>query len=122
MAKKASDHLALLPNKYRNVIWIKKKDFVIVSGGVRKEEGEQSAMEAGGKVQFIVKAILNKKQIKHIKKSGKWPINLAVDVDDERSGTTYTDDYAGMDLDLGTRMDATAEDSIDSPSTIGKEI
>ena len=80
VAKKTSDHLALLPNKYRNVIWIKKKDFLIVDGGVRREEGEQGAVEAGGKVQFIVKAILNKKQIKHIKKSGKWPLYLAADV------------------------------------------
>ena len=72
--------------------------------------------------QFIVKAILNKKQIKHIKKSGKWPLYLAADVSDERPDTTYTDDYAGMDLDLGTGIEATAEDSIYSPSTTEKEV
>mgnify|MGYP000284359180 FL=1 len=117
VSKKASDHLALLPNKYRNVIWIKTKDFLIVDGGVRKEEDEKDATEAGAKVQFIIKAILNKKQIKHIKKSGKWPLQLAIDTGCERSDTSYADDYAGMDMDLGVRVEASAEDGIDSPYT-----
>ena len=116
VAAKASDHLALLPSKYRNVIWIKTRDFLIVDGGVRKEEDEKDAAEAGSKVQFIVKAILNKKQIKHIKKSGKWPSTLAADVGTGRADTTYADDYAGMDMGMGI-----GEDGLDLPSTSEKE-
>ena len=96
VAKKSSDHLALLPSKYRNVIWVKKKDFLIVEGGTEEDQ------------EYMVKHILNKEQIKHIKKSNKWPDCLSVNVGGKEA-STYADDYAGMDMG----MDAEVDDGIE---------
>jgi hypothetical protein len=101
MSAKASENLALLPNKYRNVIWVKTKDFLIVSGGASEleEEEDSSGIPAGSKVQYAVKHILNKAQIKHIKKIGKWPDCFTIDMGTRggRAATSYADDYIGID-------------------------
>ena len=120
VSAKSSGNLALLPSKYRNVIWVKTKDFLILNGGGQSNrkvtEGDEGDEEEGGdavsssaesssKVQYAIKHILNKNQIKHIKKAGMWPDHFSSDkVDDFGGGGTsssYADDYDGMgDYDM----------------------
>lgn len=53
--------LALLPTKFRRLIWIKRGDYLIVSSG------------GDDKVSFIVRSVLYPKQIKHLKDEKLWP-------------------------------------------------
>jgi len=62
--------LALLPNKFKKVIWVKRNDFVILE---RAEASTELVASSTARVQYIIKQILNKEQIKHIKQVGKWP-------------------------------------------------
>eukprot|EP00752_Nemacystus_decipiens_P010535 g9381.t1 len=62
--------LALLPTRFRKLIWVKRGDFLITSTSAG--DFETSAGEAG-KVRHRVEHILNKDQIKHLKKRGLWP-------------------------------------------------
>ncbi len=73
--KKDTDYLsclALLPTKFKKLIYVKRGDFVIVSGssGTVQTRGEQGE----GKVRFMVKHILFQDQIRHLKSlEGVWP-------------------------------------------------
>lgn len=124
VSAKSSAKLALLPNKYRNVIWVKTKDFLILNGGSESSrkgaeggdgEGEEEggdlaspSAETGSKVQYAIKHILNKNQIKYIKKAGMWPDHFSSDKADDfggggggGGGGGYADDLAGMgDYDM----------------------
>ena len=68
-----TNELALLPNKFKKLIWIKKGDYVIVSSSLSEEENAVSS----AKVKYLIKCILNKDQIKHLKQISKWPEYLA---------------------------------------------
>ncbi|CAM9497649.1 unnamed protein product [Pylaiella littoralis] len=72
--------LALLPTRFRKLIWVKRGDYLITStsAGIF----ETSAGEAG-KVRHRVEHILNKDQIKHLKKRHLWP------ADDAFGGTLF---------------------------------
>ena len=59
--------LALLPNKFKKLIWIKRNDFVIANTSIPEDDPNAT------KVKFVIKAILNKDQIRHLKQIGKWP-------------------------------------------------
>ena len=120
VTEKSSEHLALLPSKYRNVIWVKTKDYLILDGGAMDRGGEVSegegrgvhgdgevskqsgAENTGSKVQYAIKHILNRNQIKHIKKSGMWPDYFGPGESDVMGSgegkvrTSYADDYAGI--------------------------
>mmetsp|Transcript_15209 Transcript_15209/g.20115 ORF Transcript_15209/g.20115 Transcript_15209/m.20115 type:complete len:178 (+) Transcript_15209:43-576(+) len=54
--------LCLLPQRFHRVIWIKRGDFLIVSVGDEEQ-----------RVRFQVEHVLQKDQIKHIKKQNLWP-------------------------------------------------
>ncbi|OQS06673.1 hypothetical protein THRCLA_01300 [Thraustotheca clavata] len=56
--------LAMLPTKYRKLIWIRRNDFLIVSGVADKKAGA---------VNFSVEHILYKDQIKNLKAKKLWP-------------------------------------------------
>jgi probable RNA-binding protein EIF1AD len=85
--------LGLLPNKFRNLIWIKRNDFVIVtttSSDVENNEviPDLSAKSVGSDQQsslkrFEIKEILNAEHIKHLRSSNQWPIKFK----DLNSGT-----------------------------------
>ncbi|EKU20680.1 rna binding protein, partial [Nannochloropsis gaditana CCMP526] len=66
-----SGSLALLPTKFRKLIWVKRGDFVIVSG---TSHDFQTAAGEKGKVKFMVEHILYKEQVKHLKDQGMWPV------------------------------------------------
>mmetsp|Transcript_21729 Transcript_21729/g.21030 ORF Transcript_21729/g.21030 Transcript_21729/m.21030 type:complete len:265 (+) Transcript_21729:119-913(+) len=56
-----SGGLGLLPNKFRNLIWIKKNDFVVVT------------LTSADMQRYEIKSILNLKHIKYLKTIENWP-------------------------------------------------
>ncbi|KAK8803305.1 hypothetical protein WA158_000999 [Blastocystis sp. Blastoise] len=64
--------LALLPTKFKKLIWMKRGDFVILSqaaGDIQIANGKSNG------VRYLIQHILKEDQIKYIKKEGKWPEN-----------------------------------------------
>ena len=72
-----SSSLAMLPNKFRKLIWVKRGDYLIAASAegdvetVNKKGGKQ------GKVKYMVSHILYKPQIKHLTQRGLWPARFA---------------------------------------------
>lgn len=66
----STPQLAILPTKFHKLVWIKRKDYVIVQGG--EEDGEG--------IRYLITHILYKEQIKHLKSKGLWPSEF----DDEK--------------------------------------
>lgn len=62
-------YLAILPNKFKSLIWVKRNDFVIV---------EETSMEDAKvtTVRFQIRAILNKQHVKHLQSQKKWPVKF----------------------------------------------
>lgn len=69
-----SSSLAILPTKFRKLIWVKRGDFLIVSG---TSHDFLTAAGEKGKVKFMVEHILYKEQVKHLKEVGLWPADFA---------------------------------------------
>lgn len=63
------ESLALLPTKFRKLIWVKRGDHLIVSGA---SHDFLTAAGDKGKVRFMVEHILYKDQVKHLKAQGLW--------------------------------------------------
>jgi len=56
--------LAILPSKYKKVVWIRKGDFAVT---------EAQAEQKSTKVRTTISVLLTPSQIKDLKKQGKWP-------------------------------------------------
>jgi probable RNA-binding protein EIF1AD len=66
--------LALLPTRFRKLVWIKRGDYLIVTGA----DGEIETSAGGeGKVRFIIDSVLYSDQVKHLKAAGLWPERFA---------------------------------------------
>ena len=71
--------LALLPTKFRKLVWLKRNDFVIVqTGGTDNDDDDdqdngKTKKETGGGIRYIINHILYKDQIKHLRSKGMWP-------------------------------------------------
>jgi probable RNA-binding protein EIF1AD len=65
--------LAMLPNKFHKLVWIKRNDFVIVRGSL--EQSAVSKVESSSGVRYMITHVLYKDQVKHLKDEGLWPIN-----------------------------------------------
>ena len=65
-----TEALAILPTKFRRLVWIKRGDFVIAS---QSKEGYETAGGSAGRVTFMIEHILYPEQIKHLRTVGKWP-------------------------------------------------
>ena len=62
--------LAMLPSKFRKLVWVKRGDFVIVdeaAGSFVAADG------AAGAVRYMVEHILYGDQVRHLRSIGKWP-------------------------------------------------
>lgn len=109
-------HLAILPTKFRKLIWVKRGDFVIVDTGKDDEKEGDDEEHAGANnadgIRFIVSHILYKDQIKHLKSKGLWPTNdpeFAFGCSDDITGDVENDykennqnksfDYEGKNCD-----------------------
>lgn len=64
-------HLAILPTKFRKLVWLKRNDFVIVQTAT-DAEGADRKNDSGG-VRFMITHILYKEQIKHLQSNELWP-------------------------------------------------
>jgi translation initiation factor IF-1 len=91
--------LAILPTKYRKLVWLKRNDFVIVESGLADGEADSQESEAsgtadeltttgdndvppvltriddstGGGIRYMIKHILYKDQIRNLIEKGFWP-------------------------------------------------
>eukprot|EP00557_Chaetoceros_sp_GSL56_P004341 CAMPEP_0176495726 /NCGR_PEP_ID=MMETSP0200_2-20121128/10816_1 /TAXON_ID=947934 /ORGANISM="Chaetoceros sp., Strain GSL56" /LENGTH=227 /DNA_ID=CAMNT_0017893635 /DNA_START=97 /DNA_END=780 /DNA_ORIENTATION=- len=72
--------LAILPTKFRKLVWLKRNDYVICA--VAQED--EAAGDAGsstthrgknheGGIRYMIEHILYKDQVKHLKEKGLWP-------------------------------------------------
>jgi probable RNA-binding protein EIF1AD len=78
-----SPQLAILPTKFHKLVWIKRKDYVIVQGAEEEE---------GGGIRYLIKHVLYKEQIKHLKSKGLWPSEFGGTKDDEGDDEESTSD------------------------------
>lgn len=65
--------LAMLPTKFRKLIWVKRGDFVVVSSG---DGSIETATGDVGAVRFIIETVLYPGAIKELQKLGKWPVGF----------------------------------------------
>lgn len=85
--------LAILPTKFRKLVWLKRNDFVIVQtakGDETSETEEKPDSEKTGEtgsIRFMINHILYKEQVKHLKSEGLWP------ADDPLFNDTATADH-----------------------------
>ncbi len=64
------EDLALMPSKFKKLIWVKRGDYLIVSG-VLASDLEGSGSDSS-KVHFVIKNILTYEQISNIHEQNKW--------------------------------------------------
>merc|ERR1712157_185026 len=86
--QRSKEILAILPTKYRKLVWIKRGDYVIVESGTTQQKEELDVIvkdvvdlsnnDSGG-IRYLIKYILYKKQITHLKENNLWP---AIFIDD----------------------------------------
>lgn len=82
--------LAILPTKYHKLVWIKRGDYVIVESGAvtaPEEESEDNGLNKNGDdgnsgIRYLIKHILYKKQISHLKERQLWP-TIFIDEDQQ---------------------------------------
>ena len=86
--------LCRLPTKFRRLIWVKKGDYMIVSGS---SEEYETAKGSKGRVNFQVERILSADQVKHIAKQGLWPEAFAHALAARGSGLTTAGAEAGSE-------------------------
>lgn len=72
-------NLALLPNKFHKLIWIKRNDYLIVNAEETSEQPNHSTMKDEALssklgVKYMIEQILSKDQIKHIRANNLWPV------------------------------------------------
>ena len=70
------DVLAILPTKFCKLVWVKRGEFVVVSGvedSVEEGGDHETAEGTGNAIRHMIKHILYKDQIQHLKSKGLWP-------------------------------------------------
>jgi probable RNA-binding protein EIF1AD len=71
--------LAMLPTKFRKLVWLKRNDFVIVRTGGGQDEDATTGNDGNDSttkgIRFIVTHILYKDQVKNLQVKGLWPVN-----------------------------------------------
>jgi len=82
---KKQPQLALLPTKFRKLVWVKRGDYIIVGGdetaqkqdtgkaSISTEDENEHQDNENIKVRYMVHHILYRDQVKHLKSLGVWP-------------------------------------------------
>lgn len=104
---KSAVELALMPSKFRKLIWIKRGDFLIVSGCEEPTTTTNESSER--KVRFMIKSVLNKEQIKHLKDLGLWPVGF-----DSDSGKRHEDILIDDDENIDEDYELDDESEVDA--------
>uniref|UniRef100_A0A7S3PXC7 S1-like domain-containing protein n=1 Tax=Chaetoceros debilis TaxID=122233 RepID=A0A7S3PXC7_9STRA len=93
--------LAILPTKYRKLVWLKRNDYVICS--CAEDDGDTEGRGDEGGIRYMIKHILYKDQVKHLKEKGFWPKDeiFSDDVNIKKE-TLYPDETEGHDEDCGS--------------------
>lgn len=86
--------LTLLPAKFRNTIWIKRGDYLIIED----EETATPEKNFSGKIRSLIKYVLYADQIKHFKSTNNWP-KLFEDKGNNKIVSTATDEV-NEDVDM----------------------
>ena len=94
--------LALLPTKFRKLVWVKRGDYLIVTGDDQADEHEGCE---NIKVRYMVKNILYKDQVKHLRglDGGVWPERF-VDEDQHKQQQRLEEDELAKQLLLNNRQ------------------
>jgi probable RNA-binding protein EIF1AD len=100
--------LAMLPTKFRKLVWLKRNDFVIVDTGEVDDTEDNTDADADSVaaaaavtgIRYIISHILYKDQVRNIQVKGLWPVN------DSEFGEQ------GIEEDEDAVADRTAEDGI----------
>jgi probable RNA-binding protein EIF1AD len=100
--------LAMLPTKFRKLVWLKRNDFVIVDTGEVDDTEDNTDADADSVaaaaavtgIRYIISHILYKDQVRNIQVKGLWPVN------DSEFGEQ------GMEEEEDAAADRTAEDGI----------
>lgn len=107
--------LAILPTKYRKLVWLKRNDYVICScaddDGV---DGNTEGREDDGGIRYMIKHILYKDQVKHLKEKGFWPKDKIFSDDVYvKKATLYPDETEdhNADCDSEDEVGANCEDN-----------
>jgi len=64
-----TSQLAILPTKFRKLVWLKRNDYVICAVADEDDKGDD------GGIRYMVTHILYKEQVKNLKDKGFWPKN-----------------------------------------------
>ena len=114
--------LAILPNKFRNLIWIKRNDFIVVTAlttsttDEMNTDGDQSRHSSSilSTNKYEVKEILSKNHIKQLKARKIWPTDFIQQrIDDEDARKTRSEMY--MDEDNMEEEEGYEDDEEDLP-------
>jgi len=123
-----SSQLAILPTKFRKLVWVKRNDYVIVQTGIEEEEEDQDADVGGaasstaddhvkptdkatsassdttGSIRYIITHILYKDQVNHLRSKGLWPDHDPQFVTDGQTPDNESD-QVGSDEEDGDGID-----------------
>ncbi len=111
----ATPKLAILPTKFRKLVWLKRNDYVIcavaeddgpttssstTSKGEEESESQDKSLSASGDIdggiRYMIEHILYKDQVKHLKDKGLWPKD-AFFLDNEQEDHYINEDENGED-------------------------
>lgn len=87
--------LAILPSKFKKLLWLKRNDYVIVDDAIARsphEEEEDNNRGTGGGIRYCIAHILYKDQIKNLQTKGLWPVQQSTDEEEIRDGDGSEDE------------------------------
>ena len=82
--------LALLPTRFRKVVWVKRGDALLLSGAATPASAASTAAGVvDGGVRFLVDGVLYPPQLAHLRATGRWPACLDAPVPGAGGSTTH---------------------------------
>lgn len=97
--------LAILPNKFHKLVWVKRNDFVIVRGS--QEESAISKVECSSGIRYMITHVLYKDQVKYLKEEGCWPTNDLLFSEIIEAGNDDVDGRTRIQQELAVRYNTT---------------
>jgi probable RNA-binding protein EIF1AD len=92
--------LAILPTKFRKLVWVKRNDYLIVQTGADDLKEEET-----GSIRYVISHILYKDQIQHLVSRNLWPVHDAQFALENMKGVNDGDDEEEVADDDGIVYD-----------------